>query len=133
MNEMAFIATIPTVSPNERTFVGSTSTVQMNDSDRIPMPEMKMTNAKLVTGTHVSIDKSYPSESQNRYAASINWPIVQPTSETVSRIFLPSVSTNFADTMVPMTWTTARIIDDASVDKFVPDFSNITEPYEMNR
>lgn len=63
-NDMIFMATIPTVTPNDRTLVGKTSTVHMNDSDRMPIPETRITNAKLVTGTQFNIDKSNPSESQ---------------------------------------------------------------------
>lgn len=128
-NEKMFITTIPSVTPNDRTLVGSTSTVQMNESDKIPNPETRITNAKQVTGIQLNIVKSNPSEWQYKYVAMMNRPHVHPANETIRRNFLPCVSTNFAAKMVPTIWTVAKMIDDAFVDKCVPDLSKIVEAY----
>lgn len=59
-----FIEIIPMVSPIVRTFVGNTSIVQIDPNGTIPTDEINITNAILVTGTHVNIDMSYANESQ---------------------------------------------------------------------
>lgn len=60
----ALIETVPTVNPNDRTFVGSASTKQISDNGTMPTDETRITKPRLETGTQVNIDVSYPSLSQ---------------------------------------------------------------------
>lgn len=88
-NANIFIEVMPMVSPTVRTFVGKTSTVHIDPNGTIPIDEMNITKAMLVTGTHLNIDMSYANDSQYKCVAMMKIPIVQPANDTIRSNFLP--------------------------------------------
>lgn len=102
INANTLMATLPNVTPNERTFTGKHSTKQISVSGTMPMEAINMMNDMQITGVQWNIDVSTPFWCRYKYATIAAWPKAQPVIDKINRNRRPFVSTNCAVKKVPI-------------------------------
>lgn len=114
------------------TLDGKFSTVQTNISGTMPAEAAKMTNDKLVTGTHSKLDTSMPLDFKYECKENEKSPNAVPSNEMINNPLRPNESESRVVHKLPTSCSTAIVIDEMYGSIEAPAFPKIQTAYVTN-